>query len=168
MQFWSFIVSCHLFVISYLCVYIFLFTFAQHGFILYFPCVFIFFCLRLLVVTSMSLSYKNIRNVCVHTHTHTRARARGCKGGPSAPPPATTPPVVKMDLALQLTAYIYCDWTLRNASPPGGVIAGGGTEGSPLHPLARARACVCLYFFLTIHDVVKLYCILEIFLVITI
>jgi len=34
------------------------------------------------------------------------ARARGVQGEPSAPPPATTPPV---DLALQLTAYIHCD-----------------------------------------------------------
>jgi len=74
--------------ILFMCLH-FLFTFAQHGFILYFPCVFIFFCLRLLVVTSMSLSYRNIRNVCVHTHTHTRARG-GCKGG--FRPPLPQPP----------------------------------------------------------------------------
>jgi len=32
----------------------FLFTFVHYGFILYFTCVFIFFCLRLLVVASIS------------------------------------------------------------------------------------------------------------------
>jgi len=43
-------------------------------------------------------------------HTRARARARGCKWGlRGGPPPATTPPVVKVDLALQLMAYIHCD-----------------------------------------------------------
>jgi len=97
------------------------------------------------------------------THTHTRARAWGVQGGPSARPPATTPPVGKVDLALQLTAYIHCDWTFRNASPTGGVIARGGAE-SPLHPphvcvcaCARARVCMCVCVYTYICDFFKLY-----------
>jgi len=86
--------------------------------------------------------------------THTRTRARGVQGGPSAPPPAATPPVGKVDLALQLTAYIHCDWTLRNVSPTGGVVAGGGAEGSPLHP---PRVCVHLWYFLIVLNCIKFY-----------
>jgi len=54
----------------------------------------------------------------VYTHTHTR----GVQGGPSAPPPATTPPVGKV----------------------GGY--GRGAEGPPC--TFRARACVCVYTYI--------------------
>jgi len=83
-----------------------------------------------------------------HTHTHTHTHTEeGVQERPAAPPPASTPPVGKVDLALQLTAYIHCDGTLRNAIPTGGVVAGGGAEGSPCTP-PRARARVCVYTYI--------------------
>jgi len=51
----------------------------------------------------------------VYTHTY----MRGVQGGLRPPPPVTTPPVGKVDLALQLTAYIHYDSILRNASLTG-------------------------------------------------
>jgi len=47
--------------------------------------------------------YHKCTHTCVYTHTHTHTHG-GCKGA-FGPPPATTPPVGKVDLALQLTAY---------------------------------------------------------------
>jgi len=93
--------------------------------------------------------------MCTHAHTHARARVRaeGARGALGSPP-ATTPPVGKVDLALQLRAYIHCDWTLRNASPTGGVIVG------PMAPLAPP-ACVCVYVcthtFVIFFNCIKLY-----------
>jgi len=75
-----------------------------------------------------------------------RARAGGVRGA-FGPPSRNYSPVDKVDLALQLTAYIHCDSTLRNASLTGGVVAGGGPE-APLAPPARARVCVCVHIHL--------------------
>jgi len=98
--------------------------------------------------------------MCTHTHTHARARARGLQGRAFGPPPATTPPVGKVDLALQLTAYIHCDWTLSNASPTAAGGGAGGVPTLPLHPpRARARVCVHMHllYFLIVLNCIKFY-----------
>jgi len=89
----------------------------------------------------------------VYTHTYTHAGgARGAFG----PPPATTPPIVKVGTSLYnlyyfTTAYIHSNWILANASPTGGVVAGGGPKVPLAPPRARARVCVCVPIFLLKH-----------------
>jgi len=45
-----------------------------------------------------------------HIHTHTRARARGGARGAFGPPPATTPPVGKVDKLRYRGDYCQCDY----------------------------------------------------------
>jgi len=76
--------------------------------------------------------------------THTRARG-GCKGG-LQPPPATTPPIDKVDLALQLAAYIHCELFAMRPLP-----AGWLREESR----RRARARVCTHSFVIFFNCIK-------------
>jgi len=69
----------------------------------------------------------------------------GVQGGPLAPPPATTPPVGDALRRVQ-SQWIYAvSLKARSPLPTGGVAAGGGAEGPPFAPPARARVCVHIY-----------------------
>jgi len=73
-------------------------------------------------------------------YVYSHARARGeCKGGPSAPSPATIPPVGN---ALR---RIESQWIYAVGCKARSTLPTGGAEGPLLDPPPRARVCVYTY-----------------------
>jgi len=97
----------------------------------------------LLFIFHSSLTAYFLSFLCILTnnYTQTHTRARGGARGAFGPPFCTTPPVGKVDFALQLTACVYCG-KARSTLPTGGVVREGGP---PCTACARVCVWVCVY-----------------------